>query len=139
MSEKLSLEDLAPYGLLTQGELQPVADYYRKHGKLHPMVMDHLMRLIDGDAKATSGWRLAMVKHPDIPRLTHGPAVQRRQVKADLVCALMGPMGARNPGGYDAAVKDVVLLTGLSEARVRQVWDAYLKRDMEASTRSDQV
>jgi hypothetical protein len=134
----ISLDDFALTGDLQRGELQRIADHYRKHGALHPMVMDHLMRLIDGDAKATFGWRLAMVKHPDIPRLTHG-RIERRRAKATLVTILMGHFGANEPGGYDAAVSEVAAHVGLTTARVRQVWDADLKRRRKASTGSDQV
>lgn len=124
----VSLDDLALTGHLQRGELQPIADHYREHGALPPMVMNHLMRLIDGDAKATSGWRLALVKHPDVPRLTHGRAVELREAKANLALGLMTLWRADQPGHYDAVTADVAETVGLSKARVRQVWDAHLRK-----------
>jgi len=125
----ISLEDLVVKGSLQRGELQPIADYYRKHGGLPSHIMEALIQTIDGSAEDTSGWRLALVKHPDIPRLTHGRRAEMRKRKEFVVRTLMGPFGAQEPGGYDAAVSETAAFLKLSSARVRQIWDGYLREE----------
>lgn len=133
----ISIDDLGLLGSLSRGELQPIADHFRKFGDLHPMVFRQLMLLIDGDSRSTAGWRLALIKHPDIPRLTHGREVERRQAKANLIPTLMRYFGVDQPGHYEAAVSETAAHIGLSEARVRQVWDRALKAGSARTSKSE--
>jgi hypothetical protein len=129
--------DLVILDWLRKGDTRPLADLLRTGIVPSSLVLSYLASMLhpaDGTEDAVS-YMLVPKRRREGRGANDNPEIEiRDQLIADNIERLMREIG---PGGYDAAVKQLSTLIGLSEKTIRNAYDLRKRRRSGKHRRSD--